>query len=123
MFSNSSLFSQVCATLGTTGTCAFDKLEELGPVCQQFGVWLHVDAAYAGAAFICPEYRHLMAGVDLADSFNFNVHKWLVVNFDCSAMWVKDSSWLVDAFNVDRIYLKHQKQGVACAPDYRVSLA
>lgn len=62
-----------------------------------------------------------MAGVDLADSFNFNVHKWLVVNFDCSAMWVKDASWLVDAFNVDRIYLKHQKQGVACAPDYRVS--
>lgn len=81
---------------------------------------MHVDAAYAGAAFICPEYRHLMSGVELADSYNFNLHKWLLVNFDCSAMWVKDSNWLVDAFNVERIYLKHQKQGIPGAPDYRV---
>nr|BDD85276.1 alpha methyl dopa resistant protein 1 [Ischnura senegalensis] len=107
----------VIATLGTTGTCAFDSLDELGPVCHENHMWLHVDAAYAGAAFICPEFRHHMAGVELADSFNFNPHKWLLVNFDCSAMWVKNANDLVGAFSVDRIYLAHQKQGLA--PDYR----
>ncbi|KAG8229721.1 hypothetical protein J437_LFUL007896 [Ladona fulva] len=106
----------VIATLGTTGTCAFDNLEELGPVCIKNNLWLHVDAAYAGAAFICPEYRHHMNGVEYADSFNFNPHKWLLVNFDCSAM-VKNSHDLVDAFSVERVYLAHQKQGLA--PDYR----
>ena len=75
------------------------------------GLWLHVDAAYAGSAFICPEWRPLLAGVELADSFNFNPHKWLLVNFDCSAMWVKDSSLLVDAFNLDPVYLQHKHQG------------
>ncbi|XP_012286885.1 aromatic-L-amino-acid decarboxylase isoform X2 [Orussus abietinus] len=107
----------VVATLGTTGTCAFDDLQELGPICNNNHLWLHVDAAYAGAAFICPEFRYLMAGVEYADSFNFNPHKWLLVNFDCSAMWVKDASNLIKAFNVDRIYLSHPKEGLA--PDYR----
>ncbi|KAJ3653322.1 hypothetical protein Zmor_012580 [Zophobas morio] len=80
----------VVATLGTTGTCAFDDLEEIGPICKDFGVWLHVDAAYAGAAFCCPEYLPLMKGVEFADSFCFNPHKWMLVNSDCSAMWFKD---------------------------------
>lgn len=78
---------------------------------------MHVDAAYAGSAFICPEYRYLMKGVELAESFNFNPHKWMLVNFDCSAMWLKDPSWVVNAFNVDPLYLKHDMQG--SAPDYR----
>ncbi|KAG7208395.1 hypothetical protein KM043_014627 [Ampulex compressa] len=107
----------VVATLGTTGTCAFDNLEEIGPVCKENGLWLHIDAAYAGAAFVCPEFRYLMSGVEFADSFNFNPHKWLLVNFDCSAMWIKDSKNLVEAFSVDRIYLAHDKEGLA--PDYR----
>ncbi|EFA03415.1 aromatic-L-amino-acid decarboxylase [Tribolium castaneum] len=80
----------VIATLGTTGTCSFDQLDEIGPICQQFKIWLHVDAAYAGSAFACPEYRHLMKGVEFADSFNFNPHKWMLVNSDCSAMWFRD---------------------------------
>ncbi|GLH01302.1 uncharacterized protein GBIM_07469 [Gryllus bimaculatus] len=105
------------ATLGTTSSCAFDPLEELGVVCNQEGVWLHVDAAYAGSAFICPEYRYLMAGIEHADSFNFNPHKWMLVNFDCSAMWLKDPNDVVSAFNVDPLYLKHDQQG--SAPDYR----
>ena len=75
------------ATLGTTPSCAFDDLAELGVVCQRENLWLHVDAAYAGSAFICEEDRHYLKGLDLADSFNFNPHKWLLVNFDCSAMW------------------------------------
>ncbi|KAI5743132.1 aromatic-L-amino-acid decarboxylase isoform X2 [Diaphorina citri] len=107
----------VVATLGTTNCCAFDCLEEIGQVCRQKDVWLHVDAAYAGSAFICPENRYLMKGVELADSFNFNPHKWMLVTFDCSAMWLKDPSWVVNAFNVDPLYLKHDQQG--SAPDYR----
>lgn len=109
-------FYAVC-TLGTTSSCTFDNLEDLGPVCNANNVWLHVDAAYAGSAFICPEYRYLMKGIDRADSFNFNPHKWMLVNFDCSAMWLKDPTWLVNAFNVDPLYLKHDQQG--SAPDYR----
>ncbi|CAH0557845.1 unnamed protein product [Brassicogethes aeneus] len=104
-------------TLGTTSSCTFDALDEIGPVCNENDVWLHVDAAYAGSAFICPEFRHLMKGIERADSFNFNPHKWMLVNFDCSAMWLKDPSWLVNAFNVDPLYLKHEQQG--SAPDYR----
>lgn len=107
----------VVATLGTTNACAFDVLEEIGPVCNQLGVWLHVDAAYAGSSFICPEFRYLMKGIDCADSFNFNPHKWMMVNFDCSAMWLKDPNWVINAFNVDPLYLKHDQQGAA--PDYR----
>lgn len=108
---------KVVATLGTTNSCAFDRLVEIGPVANHFGLWTHVDAAYAGSAFICPEYRYLMKGVELADSFNFNPHKWMLVNFDCSAMWLKDPTYVVNAFNVDPLYLKHDQQG--SAPDYR----
>lgn len=108
----------VVANLGTTGTCAFDPLCELGPVCNEENVWLHVDAAYAGAAFICPEYRHLMKGVEYVDSFDVNVHKWLLVNFDCSAMWVKDCYDLIYAFDVQRVYLDDVNTSIKI-PDYR----
>ncbi|ELU12210.1 hypothetical protein CAPTEDRAFT_158583 [Capitella teleta] len=105
------------ATLGTTGCLSFDPLIEIGPVCQKENVYMHVDAAYAGSSFICEEFRPLLNGVEFADSFNFNPHKWMLVNFDCSAMWFKDSSDVVDAFNVDPLYLKHENQGAV--PDYR----
>ncbi|KAK0086708.1 hypothetical protein PV325_002705 [Microctonus aethiopoides] len=105
------------ATLGTTCCCAFDCLEELGVVCNREDLWLHVDAAYAGSSFICPEFRYLMKGVELADSFNFNPHKWMLINFDCSTMWLKDPTYVINAFNVDPLYLKHDMQG--SAPDYR----
>lgn len=103
--------------MGTTSVCSFDHLEQIGQVTADEKVWLHVDAAYAGSAFICPEYRYLMKGIELADSFNFNPHKWMLVNFDCSAMWIKEPGWVVDAFNVDPLYLKYEGQG--SAPDYR----
>ena len=80
-------------------------------------MWIHIDAAYAGSAFICPEYRYLMKGIESTDSFNFNPHKWLMVNSDCSAMFLKDATYFVDTFNVDPLYLKHQHQSVI--PDYR----
>ncbi|XKL61071.1 hypothetical protein PGB90_008128 [Kerria lacca] len=107
----------VVATLGTTSVCSFDSLEEIGLVCQKEDIWLHVDAAYAGSAFICPEYRYLMNGIQYADSFNFNPHKWLLVTFDCSTMWLKNPEYIVNAFNVDPLYLKHDQQGAV--PDYR----
>ncbi|KAM3955405.1 histidine decarboxylase [Aphomia sociella] len=103
----------VCATLGTTGSVAFDNLREIGQVCEKHSAWLHVDAAYAGSAFICPEYRHWLDGIELADSFAFNPSKWLMVNFDCTAMWVKDSTALHRTFNVNPIYLRHENSGKA----------
>lgn len=108
----------VIANLGTTGTCAFDPLYELGPICNEANVWLHVDAAYAGAAFMCPEYRHLMKGIEYSDSIDVNAHKWMPVNFDCSAMWVKNAYDLIKAFDVQRIYLDDVKTDTKI-PDYR----
>ncbi|XP_070532509.1 aromatic-L-amino-acid decarboxylase-like [Ptychodera flava] len=107
----------VCATLGTTPSCAFDNLKEIGQVCKEEDVWLHIDAAYAGSAFICPEFRHLLDGVEHAQSFNFNPHKWLRVNFDCSTLWIKDRADIEDAFNMDPLYLKHENQ--AKVTDFR----
>lgn len=109
----------LCATLGTTASCAFDPLTDLGPVCNSESMWLHVDAAYAGSAFICPEFRPLMKGIEFADSFNFNPHKWLLVNFDCSAMWVKKRTDIIGAFKMEPLYLKHENQESGLVTDYR----
>ncbi|XP_015280361.1 PREDICTED: aromatic-L-amino-acid decarboxylase isoform X2 [Gekko japonicus] len=108
-----------CATLGTTTCCSFDKLPELGPMCNAENIWMHIDAAYAGSSFICPEFRHLLNGVEFADSFNFNPHKWLLVNFDCSTMWVKKRTDLTCAFKIDPVYLKHDHQESGLITDYR----
>lgn len=103
----------VCATLGTTGTCAFDNLDEVGIVCREYNLWLHLDAAYAGSAFICPEYRSWLKGVERADSIAFNPSKWLMVHFDCTALWVKDSTAVHRTFNVEPLYLQHENSGSA----------
>ncbi|KYO42774.1 fidgetin-like protein 1 [Alligator mississippiensis] len=108
-----------CATLGTTACCSFDKLLELGPICNKENLWLHIDAAYAGSSFICPEFRYLLNGVEYANSFNFNPHKWLLINFDCSAMWVKKRSDLIGAFKLDPLYLQHNHQESGLITDYR----
>nr|BBI36954.1 dopa decarboxylase [Etmopterus molleri] len=109
----------ICATLGTTSSCAFDNIMELGPICNSENIWMHIDAAYAGSAFICPEFRDLLNGVEFSDSFNFNPHKWLLVNFDCSAFWVKKRSELVGTFKMDPLYLKHDHQDSGLITDYR----
>ncbi|CAG5133343.1 unnamed protein product [Candidula unifasciata] len=114
----------VCATLGTTGACAFDNLREIGPVCEKERLWLHMDAAYAGSAFICPEYRSWMLGIEFADSFAFNPSKWLMVHFDCSAMWVKDATALHRTFNVEPLYLQHENSGnVTASPHWQIALS
>ncbi|XP_063104628.1 histidine decarboxylase isoform X2 [Cavia porcellus] len=86
----------VCATLGTTGVCAFDCLSELGPICAKEGLWLHIDAAYAGTAFLCPEFRDFLKGIDFADSFTFNPSKWMMVHFDCTGFWHANSGTATD---------------------------
>ncbi|NXV68421.1 DCHS decarboxylase, partial [Molothrus ater] len=105
----------VCATLGTTGVCAFDNLSELGPVCKcdAEGLWLHIDAAYAGTAFVCPEFRLFLDGIEYADSFTFNPSKWMMVHFDCTGFWVKDKYKLHQTFSVNPVYLRHANAGAA----------
>ncbi|XP_014291341.1 aromatic-L-amino-acid decarboxylase [Halyomorpha halys] len=98
----------VSTTLGTTSCCSFDNLPEIGPICRLFStVWLHVDAAYAGSAFLLPEMKQFLNGIEYADSFNTNPNKWLLVNFDCSTMWVRDRVKLTSALVVDPLYLQH----------------
>ncbi|KAI1283058.1 Tyrosine decarboxylase [Halotydeus destructor] len=97
----------VSSTLGTTSCCSFDAIDEIGPVCQSNGVWLHVDAAYAGNAFVCPEFQYLLKGIEYASSFNTNPNKWMLVNFDCSLLWVRDRFKLTQAMVVDPLYLQH----------------
>ncbi|KAF5401559.1 Aromatic-L-amino-acid decarboxylase [Paragonimus heterotremus] len=104
------------ATLGTTSTCEFDDLDSIGKVCQTERIWLHVDAAYAAAALLCPEFRHLSKGVELSDSFCFNPHKLLMVNFDCSVLWVSDCSLLTETLSDNAIYLQNTFNGM---PDYK----
>jgi aromatic-L-amino-acid decarboxylase len=96
----------VCVTLGTTSSAGVDPLDKIGPICKKHGVWLHVDAAYAGTAAILPEKRWIMKGVEYADSFVFNPHKWLLTNFDCSAYFVKDKEILKKTFEIHPEYLK-----------------
>ncbi|HZA94430.1 MAG TPA: pyridoxal-dependent decarboxylase, partial [Gemmatimonadales bacterium] len=96
----------VVATVGTTSSTAVDPLHAVGEVCQRHGVWLHVDAAYAGTAAMVPELRHWFDGAELADSLVFNPHKWMLVNFDCSAYFVRDRAALLRTFQITPEYLR-----------------
>ncbi len=98
----------VIAATGTTGSTAMDPLTELGEICQEFGIWFHVDAAYAGTAFLLPEFRDTQKGVELADSFVFNPHKWMFTNFDCTAYYEQDKRTLIRTFEILTEYLKTQ---------------
>jgi aromatic-L-amino-acid/L-tryptophan decarboxylase len=101
----------VVATLGTTGVTAIDPLPEIAGICKKYGIWLHVDAAYAGSALILPEYRWMSEGMEHADSMVFNPHKWLFTNFDCSAYFVKDKQTLLKTLQIVPEYLKTADQG------------
>lgn len=96
----------VVATVGTTSSGALDPLAPIGEICRRHGLWLHVDAAYAGTAALLPEMRGIIDGVEAADSFVFNPHKWMLTNFDCSAYYVKDPAALVRTFEILPEYLK-----------------
>jgi aromatic-L-amino-acid decarboxylase len=109
----------VVATVGTTSTTAVDPLPEIGPICREAGVWLHVDAAYAGAAAVCPELRWSHAGVEHADSYCFDPHKWLLTGFDCDAFWVADRAELIEALTVLPEYLRNAATESGAVIDYR----
>jgi tyrosine decarboxylase len=102
----------VVATMGTTAGCIFDNLEEIGPVCKEVpSIWFHVDGAYAGNALILPEMQYIGKGLEYSDSFNTNANKFMLVNFDCSLMWVKDAVALTSALAIDPLYLQHEHSG------------
>ncbi len=95
----------VVATAGTTGTTSVDPVAELAARCNEAGVWLHVDAAYAGSAAVCPELRWCLAGAEHADSVVVNPHKWLVTPMDCSAFWTRRPDVLHETFALVPDYL------------------
>jgi aromatic-L-amino-acid decarboxylase len=113
----------VVATVGTTSSTAVDPLAAIAEICRRHGVWLHVDAAYAGAAAIVPELRHFFDGVEQVDSFVFNPHKWLLVNFDCSAYFVRDQEALLRTFRITPEYLRtDQDSAVVNYRDWGIQL-
>lgn len=101
----------VVATLGTTGSTAIDPLEEIAEICDRYEIFLHVDAAYAGTALLLPEKRAMARGIDRADAYVFNPHKWMFTNFDCSAFYVRDEELLVRTFEILPEYLKSSEGG------------
>ncbi|CAH8295412.1 unnamed protein product [Eruca vesicaria subsp. sativa] len=107
------------ANVGTTSSGAVDPLASLGKIANRNEMWFHVDAAYAGSACICPEYRQYIDGVETADSFNMNAHKWLLTNFDCSLLWVKDQSTLTEAFSTNPEYLQNKASQANLVVDYK----
>ena len=109
----------VCATVGTTSTTAVDPLAQLGPICQQYGVWLHVDAAYAGVSAVAPELRELQAGVEWADSYTTDAHKWLLTGFDATLFWVADRAALTGALAILPEYLRNAATDAGAVVDYR----
>jgi aromatic-L-amino-acid decarboxylase len=102
----------VVATVGTTSSTAIDPLEDIGRICRRHDIWLHVDAAFAGTAAILPEKRDILNGVEYADSFVFNPHKWMLTNFDCSAYFVRDPGALIQTFEIHPEYLKTGRDAV-----------
>ncbi len=112
----------VVATAGTTSTTSVDPLPEIAALCRRERVWLHVDAAYAGSAAICPEHRELFAGWEEADSIVFNPHKWLFTPLDCSIVFVRDLDEWREAFSVVPEYLRTEEQGATQLMDLGLQL-
>jgi aromatic-L-amino-acid decarboxylase len=107
------------ATVGSTSTTAIDPVAAMAEVCREHGIWLHVDAAYAGAAAVCPELRWINDGVERVDSYATNPHKWLLTNFDCDAFWVADRAPLLGALSVLPEYLRNAATEAGGVVDYR----
>ena len=107
----------VVATAGTTSAASFDPIPQIAKLCQQHDVWLHVDAAYAGSSWICPELRDTQKGVAQADSFVVNPHKWMFVPSDCSALFTRRPQALREAFTIVPEYVRTNDEGTNLA-DY-----
>ena len=109
----------VCATVGTTSSLAVDPVREIGRICRKEKIWLHVDAAMAGTAALCPEFRQINDGVELADSYCFNPHKWMFTNFDCDCFYVADRAALIRTLTVLPEYLRNRPSEAGAVIDYR----
>jgi aromatic-L-amino-acid decarboxylase len=109
----------VCPTVGTTGTGAVDPVRAVAEAARVHGVWVHVDAAWAGVAALCPELRHVLDGVELADSLSADAHKWLLTAFDASLLWVRDGAALPAALSITPEYLRNAATESGAVVDYR----
>ncbi len=109
----------VCATVGTTSSNAIDPVREIGRICRNENMWLHVDAAMSGTAALCPEFRHIHEGVELADSYCFNPHKWMFTNFDCDCFYVADRAALIRTLSILPEYLRNKATESGAVFDYR----
>jgi aromatic-L-amino-acid decarboxylase len=109
----------VCATVGTTSSNAIDPVPEIARICGDHKLWLHVDAAMSGTAALCREFRHIHAGVELADSYCFNPHKWMFTNFDCDCFYVADRKALIQTLSVLPEYLRNRATETGAVIDYR----
>jgi len=109
----------VCGTVGTTSSNAMDPLPAIAAVCREHNLWFHVDAAMSGTAALCPEFRHYQQGVEQADSYCFNPHKWMFTNFDCDCFYVADRKALINTLSILPEYLKNQATESGAVFDYR----
>ena len=109
----------VAATVGTTSSNGVDPLPEIGEICRKNNIWLHVDAAMAGTAALCPEYRWIHNGLEMADSYCFNPHKWMFTNFDCDCFYVADRGALIQTLSILPEYLRNKASESGAVIDYR----
>jgi aromatic-L-amino-acid decarboxylase len=108
----------VVATVGTTSSTAVDPVPQIADLCGPAGVWLHVDAAYAGAAAVCEEFRWALAGAERADSLVINAHKWLFTQMDCSCLWTRRPEAFFRAFSAHPEYMPERTGDVVDLKDY-----
>jgi aromatic-L-amino-acid decarboxylase len=109
----------VCGSVGTTSSTAIDPIKAIGKIAKQENCWYHIDAAALGTAMICPEFRHFIDGVELADSYSFNPHKWMFTNFDCNVFWVANREELINTFSILPEYLRNKATESGEVFDYR----
>jgi aromatic-L-amino-acid decarboxylase len=109
----------ICATVGTTSSNAIDSVRAIGEIARQHNIWCHVDAAMSGIAAVCPEFRWIHSGLELADSYCTNPHKWMFTNFDCDCFWVADRAGLIKTLSILPEYLKNAATATGAVIDYR----
>ncbi|KAL1833440.1 hypothetical protein ACET3Z_003091 [Daucus carota] len=109
----------LCVTIGTTPSTAVDPLATLSEVAKKYKLWVHVDAAYAGSACICPEFRHFLDGLENVNSFSMNAHKWFLTTLDCCCLWVNDPSALIKSLSTYPEFLRNHASESNKVVDYK----
>ena len=109
----------ISATIGTTSSHGIDQIDKIGKIAKEYKLWLHIDAAMAGTAAICEEFRFIHQGLEYADSYTFNPHKWMLTNFDCSLYYVRDRNKLINTLSIMPEYLRNDATKSKEVIDYR----